>query len=66
MPSPEDESHAMKTAAFDYLEFLCEQRRKIRARISHAVGIIPISKSMDILMTPVDAIRHAVRESLLP
>jgi len=56
----------MKTAAFDYLEFLCEQRRKIRARISHAVGIIPISKSMDILMTPVDAIRHAVRESLLP
>lgn len=56
----------MSTGRFNYLEFLCEQRRKIRYRIGHTVGIIPISKSMDILLTPVDAIRHAVRESLLP
>ena len=56
----------MSTDAFDYHHFLCEQRRRVRKRIGRAVGLIPIGKSLDILLSRVDMVRHAVRQSLLP
>ena len=52
--------------SLNYHDLLCEQRRQIRLRIGNVLGIIPISKSMDILLNRVDVIRHAVRQSLLP